>query len=294
MKKFSKNKIALFLAFASIFSGKSQAMETKSHQTLAAVGGEVTKNKGFVNWVKNHKLGVGIGGVLTATTTAALIFLGIKYWGKKESGSGPNKSNKPTENKDIPKKNIEDPEKIKERKKVKEDNEKIINNAIDEAKKSSVMNGYEFGPTLENEKDEKKTRFNIEKLKALVLNNKDLFAANFAGYYSQEQNTIGTGFAQDKSDWTEANKLFSFNDNIYNKLSGVFSGDIKLSKFNVWNVFCFVFEFDNSNSITVDVDFSKGRSNLRIKYKNRNFAERKATSYSFEFKNLGSGFLSEL
>ena len=291
MKKFSKNKIALFLAFASIFSGKSQAMETKSHQTLAAVGGEATKNKGFVNWVKNHKLGVGISGVLTATTTAALIFLGIKYWGKKESGSGPNKSNKPTENKDIPKKDIEDPEKIRERKEVKECNEKIINNAIDEAKKSSVMNGHEFGPTLKNEEDEKKTRFNIEKLKALVLNNKDLFAANFAGY-SQNQISSSVGFAQDKSDWTEANKLFSFNDNIYNKLSGVFTGDIKLSKFNVWNILCFVFEFDNSNSITVD--FSMGRSNLRIKYTNRNLEEGKATSYSFEFKNLGSGFLSEL
>ena len=284
MKKFSKNKIVLFLAFASIFSGKSQAMETKSHQTLAAVGGEATKNKGFVNWVKNHKLGVGIGGVLTATTTAALIFLGIKYWGKKDSGSGPNKSNKPTENKDIPKKNIEDPEKIKERKKVKEDNEKIINDAIDEAKKSSVMNGHEFGPTLKNEEDEKKTRFNIEKLKALVLNNKDRFAANFAGY-SQNQISSSAGFAQDKkSDWTEANKLFSFNDNIYNKLSGVFSGDIKLSKFNVWNLFCFVFKFDNSNSITVDL--SMGRNNLRIKYTNRNLEEGKAKLYSFEFKNF--------
>ncbi len=40
MKRFGKNKIALFLAFASVLSGKTQAMnEPKSHQTLAAVGG---------------------------------------------------------------------------------------------------------------------------------------------------------------------------------------------------------------------------------------------------------------
>ena len=290
MKKFSKNKIALFLAFASIFSGKSQAMETKCHQTLAAVGGEATKNKGFVNWVKNHKLGVGIGGVLTATTTAALIFLGIKYWGKKESGSGPNKSNKPTENKDIPKKNIEDPEKIKERKKVKEDNEKIINCAIGNAKVPPEDDEYDFGPALENDEDEKQSRANIKKLEDLVSNNKNWFATNFSEYSQKKYGD--TNFDQNTSDWAEANKLFSFNDNIYNKLSGVFSGDIKLSYFTVSDTFYFEFEFDNSNSITVD--FSKKRSTLRIEYKNRNFKENEITSYSFEFKNLGSGFLSEL
>ena len=147
------------------------------------------------------------------------------------------------------------------------------------------MNGYEFDPTLENDEDEKQLRANIKKLENLVLNKKDWFAKNFSGY-SQDQIPGNTGFAQDKSDWTEANKLFSFNDNIYNKLSGVFSGDIKLSKFNVWNVFCFEFGFDNSNSITVDVDFSKGRSILKIKYTNRNIEESEITSYSFEFKNF--------
>ena len=39
MSKFDKRKIAATLAFASLFSGKSQAMETKNSQTLAAVGG---------------------------------------------------------------------------------------------------------------------------------------------------------------------------------------------------------------------------------------------------------------
>ena len=304
MKKFGKNKIALLLACASIFGGETQAMDTNKsqrHQTLAARGAtDKNSNKGFANWAKNHKwqLAVGIG-VPVVATASILAFLGVKYWGKKDNGGEPNKGkpiknnngNEPTENKDIPKKDIEDPEKIRERKEVKECNEKIINDAIDEAKKSSVMNGYEFDPTLKNEEDEKKTRFNIEKLKALVLNNKDLFEANFAGY-SQDQIPISNGFAQDKSDWTEANKLFSFNDNIYNKLSGVFSGDIKLSHFTVSGTFYFEFEFDNSNSITVDL--SMGRNNLRIKYTNRNLEEGKAKLYSFEFKNLGSGFLSKL
>ncbi|MBR0183860.1 MAG: hypothetical protein IJQ10_01665 [Clostridia bacterium] len=39
MSKFGKRKIAATLAFASLFSGKSQAMETKSSQNLATVGG---------------------------------------------------------------------------------------------------------------------------------------------------------------------------------------------------------------------------------------------------------------
>ena len=39
MSKFDKRKIAATLAFASLFIGKSQAMETKSSQTVVAVGG---------------------------------------------------------------------------------------------------------------------------------------------------------------------------------------------------------------------------------------------------------------
>ncbi|MBR0183762.1 MAG: hypothetical protein IJQ10_01160 [Clostridia bacterium] len=46
MKRFGKNKIALFLAFASVLSGKTQAMnEPKSHQILAAVGGRLVRIK---------------------------------------------------------------------------------------------------------------------------------------------------------------------------------------------------------------------------------------------------------
>ena len=43
MCKFNKRKIAATLAFASLFSGKSQAMETKSSQPVATVGGRILK-----------------------------------------------------------------------------------------------------------------------------------------------------------------------------------------------------------------------------------------------------------
>lgn len=81
MKRFGKNKIALFLAFASVLSGKTQAMnEPKSHQTLAAVGRVASKNQngGFVNWVKNHKWQL-VAGTLTTATVVTLAALGIKY-----------------------------------------------------------------------------------------------------------------------------------------------------------------------------------------------------------------------
>ena len=102
--KNSKKKLALALACASILSGKTQAIkESQSRETLAAVGGAAGKesSKGFVNWVKNHKLVVGIGGALTAATAVILTILGVKYLGKKDSSSGPDKGNNPTKNKNI-------------------------------------------------------------------------------------------------------------------------------------------------------------------------------------------------
>ena len=72
MKRFGKNKIALFLAFASVLSGKTQAMnEPKSHQTLAAVGRVASKNQ-------NHKWQL-VAGTLTTATVVTLAALGIKY-----------------------------------------------------------------------------------------------------------------------------------------------------------------------------------------------------------------------
>lgn len=107
MKKFGKNKVALFLACASILGGKAQAMnknKPQSNQTLAAVGGVADKksSQGFVNWVKNHKWQLTVGGTLTVAAAVTLTVLGVKYWGKKDSGGDPNeKGNNSTKNNDI-------------------------------------------------------------------------------------------------------------------------------------------------------------------------------------------------
>ena len=97
MKKFSRRKIALALACASILGGRTQAMnKPQSRQTVAAVAGGATdknSNKGFANWAKNHKwkLAVGIGVPVVAATASILAFLGVKYWGKKDNDGDPNK-----------------------------------------------------------------------------------------------------------------------------------------------------------------------------------------------------------
>ena len=96
MKKFSRRKIALALACASILGGRTQAMnKPQSRQTVAAVGGATDKNsnKGFANWAKDHKwqLAVGIGVPVVAATASILAFLGVKYWGKKDNDGDPNK-----------------------------------------------------------------------------------------------------------------------------------------------------------------------------------------------------------
>ena len=86
--KNSKNKLALVLACASILGGKAQAMNTnkpQSQQTVATVRVVATKNsnKELINWVKNHKWQLGVGGTLTVATAVTLTILGVKYFSKK-------------------------------------------------------------------------------------------------------------------------------------------------------------------------------------------------------------------
>jgi hypothetical protein len=94
MKKFSRRKMALALACASIFGGKTQAMkEPQSRQNVVAVGRATDKNsnKRFANRAKDHKwqLAVGIG--VPVAAASILAFLGVKYWGKKDNDGDPNK-----------------------------------------------------------------------------------------------------------------------------------------------------------------------------------------------------------
>ena len=284
MKKFGRRKIALVLACASILGGKTQAMnKPQSQKTVAAVGEATTKNssKGFVNWVKNHKLGVGIGGVLTATTTAALIFLGVRYLGKKESDDDPNKGNNPIENGDIPKDAGNPKEVVKK-------NNKIINSAIDEAKGGS--SGYNL---LNGEEGEKQLRANIKKLKDLVLNDKEWFSKNFVEY-SQNRSLVqgeklqidmAFGYAGYKvaKDWAEVNKLFSFNDKIYGALNDVFSDNIKLSGFFVKNACSFSFGLSDCS---IHVSFDEEKNNLEIRY--TVITKEKVESCTFSF-NMPKG-----
>ena len=94
MSKFDKRKIAATLAFASLFSGKSQAMETKSSQTLAAVGGATIASKNLPvkkGLSKGAKIGIAAAGILTLGAVAALTVWGVKSKGNKEpEGTEPN------------------------------------------------------------------------------------------------------------------------------------------------------------------------------------------------------------
>ena len=67
MSKFDKRKIAATLAFASLFSGKSQAMETKSLQTLGAVGADSKINS------TTNKKGLSVGEKVLVTLGATVI-----------------------------------------------------------------------------------------------------------------------------------------------------------------------------------------------------------------------------
>ena len=67
MSKFGKRKIAATLAFASLFSGKSQAMGTKSLKTLGAVGADSKVNS------TTNKKGLSVGEKVLVTLGATVI-----------------------------------------------------------------------------------------------------------------------------------------------------------------------------------------------------------------------------
>ena len=105
MSKFDKRKIAATLAFASLFSGKSQAMETKSPQTLAAVGGATIASKNLPvkkGLSTGAKIGIVLASILTLGAVAALTVWGVKSKGNKEpEGTEPNIKGPNNEKQDI-------------------------------------------------------------------------------------------------------------------------------------------------------------------------------------------------
>ncbi|MBR0184110.1 MAG: hypothetical protein IJQ10_03040 [Clostridia bacterium] len=131
MKKFSRRKMALALACASIFGGKTQAMkEPQSRQNVVAVGRATDKNsnKRFANRAKDHKWQLAVGGTLTAAAAVTLTILGVKYWGKKDNDGEPNK-----------KPNINNPD-VNNEIKVEPEEESIIEKNIAKIKRESDKN----------------------------------------------------------------------------------------------------------------------------------------------------------
>ena len=97
MAKLGKDKIALFLACASVLGGKTQAMninKVQSLQTIGTVGGATTpvKNKGL-----SKKQKIGIAAAITLPVVAAAVGLTI-YGVKKHSAKKDNDSNKNNNN----------------------------------------------------------------------------------------------------------------------------------------------------------------------------------------------------
>ena len=95
MKKFSRKKIAFALACTSILGVKIQAMDTnkaQTPQTVAAVGATSRNNQSKQGLSKNQKLGIIAAASLVVASVVVFTILGVKYLGKKESCSDPNKT----------------------------------------------------------------------------------------------------------------------------------------------------------------------------------------------------------
>ena len=82
MKKLMRNKTAFFIAIALIVNNRAFAMnknKAQSFQVSAVKKATKNPNKGFVNWVKNHKLisAVSLSGAVAAVAAA----VGLTAWG---------------------------------------------------------------------------------------------------------------------------------------------------------------------------------------------------------------------
>ena len=87
MKKFSKNKIALFLACTSVLGGKSQAAQNvKTEQTIAAVGVATSCSNKSVKQGLTKKQKLAIGGAAAFLVVASAI--GFTIWGVKKHLNG--------------------------------------------------------------------------------------------------------------------------------------------------------------------------------------------------------------
>ena len=98
MKKFGRDKIALFLACTSVLGGKTQAMNTskaQSPQTVAAVGGATSRINQSVKQglTKNQKLVIGLGIGLGLPIIFAIATVATLKFKSKNSENDDNKNN---------------------------------------------------------------------------------------------------------------------------------------------------------------------------------------------------------
>ena len=176
MSKFDRRKIAATLAFASLFSGKSQAMETKSSQNLAAIGGATIASKNLPvkkGLSKGATIGIMAASILTLGTVAALIAWGVKSKGNKGpedtgSGAGGPDGNKNIENKEK-KQNI-----VIEN---KNDNKPEGNIIMEEKIVEKKQEQSKFFNVLQKTFNSENNKFVYQKIKVITLNMgvKDVF-----------------------------------------------------------------------------------------------------------------------
>ena len=121
MKKFGKDKIALFLACTSLLSDKASAMnmgKTQNQQPVAAVGGAISRNNQSVKQGLSKKQKFTIA---TIASILAVTAVGLTIWGVKKYLSSKDDPSKNKDNEYNNKKNNEDVKILKSVKKSEDD-----------------------------------------------------------------------------------------------------------------------------------------------------------------------------
>ena len=262
MKKFGRDRIALFLTCMSVLGNRTSAMNTnkaQNPQSVAAVRRGVTsRNNQSVRQglTKNQKLGI-----IAAASFVVASAVGFTIWGVNRSkNSNPNNGEQNSEQT-----KTDDSGKSK----FKDHNEKVIEQNITRAKENNI-DVLKLTPT-----SEQKLRINIQKFKKLM-NNRDFFDKNFIEFSYNKEGGPYSSYTAVK-DKAEAEKILSF-DIIFNTLNGYFSGNIKLTNFLTSGNCGDHFGFEVGNGIRIYLDFKQNKK-ITIKYLSKEYYCRQ---YTFE------------
>ena len=229
MLKNFKIKLAILTACMSVVGGRTSAENQR----------DVTKPQGpKIHGVKNistaRKVGIGAGIAILTMLLAGSAFLIIKNSVKS---------------------------------KFKDNNEKVIEQAITRAKENN-MDFLRLKP-----ENEKKLRTNIQKFKKLM-NNRDFFDKNFIEFSHNKEGGPNPPYTIVK-DKAKAEKILLF-DTIFNTLKNCLSGNIKLTEFLISGKEGDYFGFDFGNDIKIYLDFTKNKE-ITIKYLSKQYYCRQYT-----------------